>query len=139
MEQKNYDKIRLRLEQNDLYLSDEDIDDVISVYNREKKEAQNIGAFSERVNHNDRELAFQQQWIKENRMERGINMGNGILQDLFTFQRQRSNLKDIELEISKRERMIVATVIQWLGTNCGWSFLELSLKKCGYKITKINP
>jgi hypothetical protein len=36
--------------------------------------------------------------------------------------------------ISGRDRMIVATVIQWLGSNCGICFLEESLKRFGAKI-----
>ncbi len=41
--------------------------------------------------------------------------------------------------ITKNDRVIVATVIQWLGTNIGFNFLERTLKKCGYKIVKIEP
>lgn len=38
-------------------------------------------------------------------------------------------------EISDRERQIASTVIQWLGSNIGMSFLECALQRCGRKIT----
>jgi len=31
--------------------------------------------------------------------------------------------------ITSRDRLIVATVIQWLGSNCGMSFLHEALKR----------
>ena len=92
--------------------------------------------------HNPREVAFAQEWDKENDSgwNSGTNHGHGILQDLFVgcspvfpFTH-----KWYELKINRRERMIVATVIQWLGSNCGMSFLDCALKKAGYKIVPIK-
>lgn len=37
-----------------------------------------------------------------------------------------------------REVAIMASLIQWLGTNVGFAFLESALKRCGYKIVKDN-
>ena len=92
---------------------------------------------------NDREKAFAESWEKENVPQHGLNYGHGILQDLFFtgspwFSNLNSRAKAIKI-ISRRERMIVATVIQWLGTNCGWCFLEETLRSCGYRIEKIIP
>ncbi len=39
-------------------------------------------------------------------------------------------------KITLRERFIAATVIQWLGTNCGMAFLKEALDKCGLKIVQ---
>ena len=99
----------------------------------------NIGIRVERINHNEREKAFHDQWQRENIPISGINHGQGTLQDLF-INRGTEPLAQPkwDLEITKRERMIVATVVQWLGSNCGMSFLEVALEKCGYKITPIE-
>lgn len=35
-----------------------------------------------------------------------------------------------------RDRRIAATLMQWLGSNVGFSFLQEALAKCGYKIVK---
>lgn len=35
-----------------------------------------------------------------------------------------------------KERVVVATVIQWLGSNVGWSFLTRVLDKMNYRIIK---
>ncbi len=37
---------------------------------------------------------------------------------------------------TKRDRVVAATVIQWLGTNCGRAFLADALRKAGYSITE---
>lgn len=39
------------------------------------------------------------------------------------------------IRITPRERVIVTTVIQWLGTNVGIGFLHVALGRCGYKLT----
>lgn len=36
--------------------------------------------------------------------------------------------------ITSAERKAVSTIIQWLGSNVGFCFLEMALKRCGYKI-----
>ncbi len=96
-----------------------------------------------RLNQNNpREVAFAQEWDKENDSEwnSGTNHGRGILQDLFINTEPNWPFfhKYYQLFISRRERMIVATVIQWLGSNCGMSFLHSTLGKCGYKIVPIR-
>src|ERR1035437_1932254 len=87
----------------------------------------------------DREKIFYKQWKKENIANPGINQGHGILQDLFCIP-AKSIFKTggLKVLINKRDRYIVATVIQWLGTNVGWCWLEETLRKCGYRITKID-
>ena len=102
--------------------------------------AKNKGLRHERTNQKrgEREQTFSKHWRKENVRNAHINQGCGILQNLFF-----ENVHPLSCLtgtcitfISKRERFIVATVIQWLGTNCGWCFLEEVLKDCGYKIVK---
>jgi hypothetical protein len=40
---------------------------------------------------------------------------------------------------SYRDRVVAATVVQWLGTNVGFAFLETCLRKCGYTVRRIEP
>jgi len=94
--------------------------------------------------HGDREKIFYKQWKKENKQLRWLNFGQGILQDLFAitgnnpFNFMRGGLIGWKLIINRRDRYIVATVMQWLGTNCGWCWLEETLRKCGYRLEKIE-
>ena len=37
---------------------------------------------------------------------------------------------------TERDRIIAETVIQWLGTNCGMSFLESSLNRAGFTVKR---
>lgn len=86
----------------------------------------------------NRELVFYRMWRDENKKKPGINYGQGVLQDLFYKpERTFSMFHNAPIHIiSPVERFVVATVIQWLGTNCGWSFLMRVVDKCGYKIVR---
>jgi len=91
----------------------------------------NKGIDQHRLQHasNDLEIAFAEKWEKENECRPGINSGHGILQDLYLTQ------KDGKYQwITNEERIAAATAIQWLGTNCGFCFLNTVLEKCGYRI-----
>lgn len=49
----------------------------------------------------------------------------------------------LELIIGRRatpsDRYVMASVVQWLGTNCGFSFLVSAFSKCGYTICGSMP
>ncbi len=143
MEEKVYRKIQEYLEDNEIYLSDAEVDTVIRLSKKAQVDSEHTGFRVDRIEHNDREKSFHDHWKKENLIQPGLNFGNGTLQGLFcsipkgTYSPAFHH--GIEVEITKRDRMIVATVIQWLGSNCGWCFLEETLKDCGYKIVKLNP
>lgn len=95
----------------------------------------NKGCRINRTAFNLRELAFAEHWADENERKTWINYGQGILQDLFIDRDPFWPFGPSSVKvISKRERMIVATVIQWLGSNCGFAFLREALNKCGYDI-----
>ncbi|WP_164740353.1 hypothetical protein, partial [Xanthomonas euvesicatoria] len=66
----------------------------------------------------------------------GVNYGHGILQDLFIEGGHNMFGRKVIEEISNRDRMIVATVIQWLGSNCGMCFLGEALRRFGAKIVE---
>jgi len=87
----------------------------------------------------DREKIFYKKWKEENKRKSWINQGQGALQNLFAHQKTKWYLPQTwQLIINNRDRYIVATVMQWFGTNCGWCFLEECLAKCGYKIVKAD-
>lgn len=92
-----------------------------------------------RVKHNEREMAFAECWAEECEPKRWLNQGQGLVQNLFFKAEDRWPFRNVmRMWLSKRERMIAATCIQWLGSNCGWAFLNEALKKCGYRIVKIK-
>lgn len=40
----------------------------------------------------------------------------------------------VAFRITRRDRVVAATLMQWLGTNCGWCFLRTVMKRCGFVI-----
>lgn len=94
----------------------------------------NRGYLYERTLHNPLEAALASAWEKENEKRRHINFGFGILQDLFMERGKFMFESRCVHEVTDAERMVAATVIQWLGSNCGRSFYEEALRKCGYKV-----
>lgn len=80
----------------------------------------------------DLEKAFAEKWENINRPDRAINFGMGTLQDLMVNQREGTK---VDFWITQREATIVATVIQWLGTNVGFGFLLEVLSKVGMTVT----
>ena len=79
-----------------------------------------------------REAAFAKQWAKQCEPVSAVNDGNGTLQGLMN---EKDNPHYV-YEITQRDATIVATVIQWLGTNCGMEFLGRALRDCGYELEK---
>jgi len=87
----------------------------------------------------NREKIFADEWEKENRERPCIDYGMGILQDLMVTETHELWMclpKKIAFIISRREACIVATVVQWFGSNVGFCFLETCLNKMGYTIAK---
>lgn len=119
------------LNQHKIYLDYEELRSIQKSVINEHKESFNEGLFYERTETNDREKAFSDLWKQENKIESHVNQGHGTLQNLMI-----GTDNKILFYITKNDRVIVATIIQWLGTNIGFNFLERALKKCGYKIIK---
>lgn len=89
------------------------------------------------------EQVFADQWEKENEDNASYS---GTLTTLF-ITRDRLDLDqpdpqlllfEHEPQLTPRERVVAATVIQWLATTCGWSFLTTALKRCGYLLVNQN-
>lgn len=94
------------------------------------------GIFYDRTKINDHvgrlEKALAEKWEEDNKPNAGLNFGNGTLQDLFC--RRGQVLYDMEHEITASERMVAATVVQWLGTNIGRCFIESAFRRAGWSI-----
>lgn len=84
----------------------------------------------------NKEKIFAEEWVKINKNK---IYDFGLLQTLF-FVKDINNISPgyLLLKITPIQRCIVATVIQWFGSNCGFSFLVDCLKECGYKLEKIK-
>lgn len=101
------------------------------------KKCLNIGWLIERCRFNIRERVFAEEWMKNNRHSR-VSGGTDLLQSLFS--RAPMNVRNFlswrrpRLYLIARDRFVAATVIQWLGTNVGFSFLTETLEKLGYEI-----
>ena len=87
------------------------------------------------------ERAFADAWEDKNKPG-PLDFGHGILQDLMFRNRPGEivdrHFKRVPFWITQREAVIVATIIQWLGTNCGFGFLRTVLQKCDYAIEDVS-
>ena len=126
------------------------------------KRVKHIGKSANRLNLRvpgwvNKERVFSREWIKENRPASYLNGGIGTLRWLLapeadhrfpltipasdaTVQRCRTDLRFPPFpltipEVTQAEATAAASVVQWLGSNCGWSFMEECIRKCGYRIT----
>jgi hypothetical protein len=92
------------------------------------------------------EKAFQEAWDKQNTPNYTSRFGTG--QDIFIVSKNSADnfdgptrddisygsLYGTEIcvyKLSVREHRILATFVQWLGTNCGFGFLHEALQRCG--------
>lgn len=121
----------------EVYPDEIELEDLVALAIKQDSYENNKGYGFERTEHNPREKAFYEQWLKENEPLAHINHGHGLLQDLFIeIDKDYPFLKKWITEITNRDRMIAATVIQWLGSNCGMSFLDEALRKVNYRIVQ---
>jgi hypothetical protein len=80
---------------------------------------------------NPREVAFADEWIEQNRSFTNAACETATLGVLLSSSRD-----GYWTECSERDEMVAATIIQWLGSNVGFSFMEQALGRCGLKIVK---
>lgn len=93
--------------------------------------------FTDDVGRLETELALL--WEKENAAVHGTDHGLGLLQNLCVSRGNHpfqlfSGAKIIH-KVTDDERRVVATVVQWLGTNIGRAFLETAFRNAGWEIT----
>lgn len=93
------------------------------------------GFMYERTQWGGFEKVFADRWEEENEVRPWLNQGCGLLQNLF-FNGHWPFEKCMHV-VTPSERFVAATVVQWLGTNCGMGFLQGVLREEGYYIAKI--
>jgi hypothetical protein len=101
-----------------------------------------VGLSADRIQHPSgyREKAFAEAWQRANE-RKGLH-SEGVLQGLMyvtqaseVWMGHPANRRGHYAEvITQRDARIVATVVQWLGTNVGWCWLEDAVKACGYEL-----
>ncbi len=83
------------------------------------------------------ERIFAESWMRTCRPVAGLNNGVGTLQELFIHREPASSpfaSLVIDLVVSQRDAKVAATVIQWLGTGCGFAFLQRCLNDAKIQI-----
>lgn len=84
------------------------------------------------------EKALADLWEEQNRPNSALNYGLGLLQDLLVTGTSRAfsllPRGEVLHRVTSDERRVVATVIQWLGTNCGRGFLYEAFRRAAWKI-----
>jgi hypothetical protein len=79
----------------------------------------------------DRERAFANGWAKQNERVAYLNGNRGLLEILLCTDPKEDR---VERELTPAEATAAATAIQWLGTHCGFCFLEKCLGDAGYSV-----
>lgn len=81
---------------------------------------------------NPREVAFADEWVEQNRVLNNPRCSTGTLGYLIAKEHGTWELP------SDRDEMVAATVVQWLGSNVGFSFVQNALERCGYRVVKAD-
>lgn len=123
-----FNRIKYFLQERDIHLDQSELEELCAEAVRQDEWEANVGYRSQRIEDNPFERAFHDQWIIENEPY------NDILQMLFMEQKEPLGAKKYVEIINKRDRYIVATIIQWLGTNVGRGFLHAALERVNAKI-----
>lgn len=77
-------------------------------------------------------------WQRENENRVGVNFGNGLLQGLFCKRDDNGSMEELHT-VTNSERMVAASVVQWLGTNVGRCFLEQAFNAAGWTLVIRAP
>ena len=81
------------------------------------------------------ERVYVEEWRKENVRHPGINGGYGTLELLLVKQYRKDLIarhRPVVLHVTQRDMEVAASIVQWLGTNCGLGFLQ----RCEERIKK---
>jgi hypothetical protein len=106
------------------------------------------------------EKIFMEEWNEKNTDRAWINSGLGVAQLLMIVSEEKAklfngpnqdgysyHLFDLFMNgpgvcvynLTEREQRIIATIIQWLGTNVGFGFILKCLKRAGYVVHERLP
>lgn len=102
------------------------------------------GADKDRCNHRspgwfNREKLFADKWLETNAPPAFMNGGRGTLEWLLCTQFTKDELGNHQRfyrHLTQPEATAAASAIQWLGTNCGWCWLEECIRACGCDIVQ---
>jgi hypothetical protein len=87
---------------------------------KEYEDIKHVGSNPQRKNiNNTTEMIYAEEWEKKNQRLPWLNSGYGSLELILT---ERDKL--CCPPITQRDAFVAASVIQWLGTNCGKAFIE---------------
>lgn len=82
--------------------------------------------------HAEMERIFARRWQQENDPPLWLNRGIGVAQILMCGDDHGNATR----ELSQAEATAMATLAQWLGTNCGFSWLTETLREAGYDVKR---
>jgi hypothetical protein len=107
-------------------------------------QVRHVGRHAKRMEYpchsSDRERAFANGWAKQNKRVSWLSGGLGTLERLLCIDQVQSEyepdrtIEKFTRELTPAEAVAAATALQWLGTNCGWCFLEQCVNACGYRL-----
>jgi DNA-binding transcriptional LysR family regulator len=87
-----------------------------------------VGRHAHRLAREPREAAFAEEWAQQNTL---VPLRASTLAYLL------SDDDHFVPEPTQAQATDAATVIQWLGSPVGWSFLENAVKRAGYRLVEI--
>lgn len=79
---------------------------------------QHVGTYPERRAHGIGEDVYAKRWEKENEVEPWKNYGQCLLELILSRPDKPWG------DLTQRDAQVAASVIQWLGTNCGMAFIH---------------
>lgn len=90
----------------------------------------------------ERELAFAQHWAQKQELQHILHLlmrETCEQEDEDCSGREFGNYYKYPLNTpDERDERMSQTLMQWLGTNVGFSFVCESLKQCGYEVIEVN-
>lgn len=89
----------------------------------------------------NREKIFSDKWKSTNHPPSFLNRGMGTLLWLVCSRPSKSDTffapsHEIYRHLTQPEATAAASAIQWLGSNCGWCWLEDCIRACGFDIVR---
>ena len=94
-------------------------------------EPPHTGFHPKRLQHNDAERIYVEEWQRENTRHYAVNGGYTLIEHSLHPEAEMEKQRAVfglggpqPARVTFRDAAVAASVIQWLGTNCGWCFLD---------------
>lgn len=88
----------------------------------------------------NKEKVFADKWLATNNPPSFVNGGVGTLTWLLCSRASKTpsffNGYEIDHHLTQEEATAAASAIQWLGTSCGWCWLEECIRDCGFDVVQ---